>query len=247
MLGAGRWSLPRRCAPTRRRRGPAGRLDLAAGEAQEALQLGSIGRCEADLEVRPGRSGRRRHPRLDRADRLVRPHAHGDTVLAAEEFGADVIAEWVVTRDGHDREHARGHAQHRYRRVDVPVLLEDGEAAHRAIRVHLHDLVTRQPAQDIEVVTREVTEQSARDRDVGLVWWRRVMAGQAHAVQDAQLAAVEQALGLLVGRIEAALEAQLERAASSLDVPARARSRRQGRPPAASRRRPGCRARDRHG
>ena len=211
--------------------------------ATKVDEFSSIGRLEADEEVLPRRPGRRGDARLDRAHRGARPEADADGIARAEQLGPDVVAERIVARDGQHGQRTARQAQRRDGRVDVAVLREDREAQDAAVGIDLLDLLSGQPAKDIEVVDGEIAEQAARLGDVALVRRRRVVAGQPDGVQRAELAALDQTARLAVAGVEAALEAELERDAAALDL---GRERDRGvevARPAASRRTSACRRR----
>ena len=118
-----------------------------------------------------------------------------------------------------------------------------GKPADAAIGVDLLDLAAGQPAQDVEVVDREVAEQPARRRDVRLVRRRRVVAGEADRVERAELAGLDQPARLAVARRRTDAGSRAGTGRRCARSRRRRRSCRRGRPPAASRRRSAGRAR----
>ena len=120
--------------------------------------------------------------------------------------------------DGHDAERPARHPEGDDRRVDVVVLGKDLEPADRARRIDLVDLRAEEPADDVEVVDREVTEQPARLGDVALMRRGRVVAGQPEGVDRAQRTRLDEPARLPVAGIEATLEPELERQAAGLDL-----------------------------
>ena len=66
----------------------------------------------------------------------------------------------------------------------------------------------------------EITEEAAGLGDVGLVRRGRIVPGEADRVQGAELAALDEPARLAVARIEAALEAELERDAAMRSISA---------------------------
>ena len=161
--------------------------------------------------MRPRRTRLGWNAGLDRANRCPRPEPDADRILRAVQLRADVVTERIVARDLDDAERTVVHPERRDGRVDVVVLGEHREATHVAIGVDLRNFAPGHPAEDVEVMDREVPEQPTRLRDIGLVWRLGVVADQVEVVERAELAAGEHPARLSVARIEPPLEADLER------------------------------------
>src|SRR5258705_7555165 len=192
--------------------------DLPVRDPDECGEFGGVRRCETIDEVGPRRTGRRWHARFDRAERRARPPADGHAVARAEQLGPDVVAERIVARRSQSDERSVGHAQGRHGRVHVVVLGEDREAPDTPIGIDLLHLAVGQPAQDIEVVDGKVAEYAARLRDVRLVRRRRIVTGEADRVEGPERSGLDQPARLAITRVEAALEAELERDPAALDL-----------------------------
>ena len=107
----------------------------------------------------------------------------------AEQLGADVVAERIVAgRRSGSRSVPSAMRNIAVGRVDVVVLGEHREAQHAAVGIDLLDFLARHPAQDIEVVDREVAEQAARRGDVRLVRWGWVVASEPDGIQRPEFA-----------------------------------------------------------
>src|SRR6187551_1619406 len=133
--------------------------DFPARDLDECAEFGGVRRREAVDEVRPRRTGRRRHARLDRAERRARAKADRHAVARTEQLRTDVVAERIVARTGQGHERSICHAQCRHSRVDVVVLRKHRKAPDAPIGIDLLNLAVGQPAQDIEVVDRKIAEQ----------------------------------------------------------------------------------------
>ena len=72
--------------------------DLPARDPDECGEFGGVRRRETVDEIGPRRAGRRRHARLDGAERRARPQPTDDAVARAEQLGPDVVAERIVAR-----------------------------------------------------------------------------------------------------------------------------------------------------
>src|SRR5438477_4705091 len=184
---------------------------LAPGDLGEGDELSRVCRGESVEEMRPRRTRLGWNAGLDRAYRCPRPEPDADRILRAVQLRADVVTERIVARDLDDSERTVVHPERRDGRVDVVVLGEHREATHVAIGVDLRNFAPGQPAEDVEVMDREVPEQPTRLRDIGLVWRLGVVADQVEVVERAELAAGEHPARLSVARIEPPLEADLER------------------------------------
>ncbi len=102
--------------------------------------------------------------------------------------------------------------------VDVVVALEDREAPDGARGVQLSDLLAGHPAERVEVVDRGVAEEPSGDRDVGIRGRLVVVGDEADQVDGAQFTALHHPAGLPVGRVEPALEADLDGRSCRLDL-----------------------------
>src|SRR6266545_2860457 len=190
--------------------GRAGALPPARREPDEPLHLRPIRLGEPGLEMRIRVGGCGRGPRLHGAERhpTVPPHHHA--VARTEQLHPNVVAEGVVAGDREDPEGPARQPERSHGRVDVPVLLEDREPDHRAVRVRLHHLLAGDEPEGVEVVHAEVAEDASRDGNVCLVRRRGVVSRHPHHIEGPDSTAGDQITGGSVPAIEPALESHLE-------------------------------------
>ena len=122
-------------------------------DLDERTQLAAVGVAEAiDGFAKPSARDSRARPRLDSCS---------DAVLRAAYFDADVVPAAVVSAVQDQAEGAVLENQQCGRRIDVAMLAKVRRTLIRACGVDLHDLLTTDPSDHVEVMDRAVSEDPA--------------------------------------------------------------------------------------
>ncbi len=133
---------------------------LAPDELGEGDELGPVGRREA-LGERPVRwAGREDHSRLSRPQRRRVVEAHQERTLRTLDLEPDVVAGAVVAARRDRGEGAVGQRDQGERAVHVTDRADGRVAPVGAAGVDLDDVGVGEPAEDVEVVHRAVSEEA---------------------------------------------------------------------------------------